>query len=89
MRITHWPGRLSNADPHDLPVGGAQVQTNWQSLVPGVLSGRGGMRALSFANTTTASTNEVISQYTLHTAKTDFIVYQLSDGTLKAGSSPS
>lgn len=89
MRITQWLGRLSNADPHDLPVGGAQLQNNWQSLVPGVLSGRNGMRAATFANSTTASTNEVIGQYAFHTPKTDFTVYMLSDGTVKAGSTPS
>lgn len=89
MKITQWLGRLSNADPHDIPPGGAQLQNNWQCLVPGVLSGRAGMRAVTFSNSTTASTNEIIGQYTFHTPRADFVVYQLSDGTVKAGSSPS
>jgi hypothetical protein len=42
--LTEWPGRVSNADPHDIPPGAGQVQDNLVCLRPGVLSARGGLQ---------------------------------------------
>jgi hypothetical protein len=43
IRISKWPGWVSNASPYILPAGGAVEQVNATSLPPGQLSVRGGM----------------------------------------------
>lgn len=42
--IRDWSGQISNADPHDLPVGAAQVQINCFQLRTGELRVRRGLR---------------------------------------------
>ena len=60
--FTKFPGLFTDVDPLDLPAGGAVVQTNVMSLVPGKLTGRGGIQAYSFA-TAIAGTDDVIAMY--------------------------
>lgn len=43
-----FQGQVSNADPHDIPVGAAQVQVNVNCVTPGQLQVRGGLRAVTF-----------------------------------------
>lgn len=47
IRISKWPGLVTAASPYILPAGGAVEQVNAQSLVPGQLSVRGGMGAVT------------------------------------------
>lgn len=50
IRIKKWLGQMSNADPHDLPPGAAQVQENLVSTTPGQLEPRLGCRVVTFEN---------------------------------------
>jgi hypothetical protein len=45
--LKQWPGLFTNYDPHDIPPGGAVVQTNLMSLSPGKLEVRRGYRYLA------------------------------------------
>lgn len=49
IRINKWPGLLTSASPYLVPAGGALEQINCQSLYPGQLSVRGGMKAVTFS----------------------------------------
>lgn len=50
IRVEKWLGQMSNADPHDLPPGAAQIQENVVSTTPGQLETRLGWRAVTFEN---------------------------------------
>jgi hypothetical protein len=47
IRISKWPGLVTAASPYILPAGGSVEQVNAQSLIPGQLTVRGGMRAVN------------------------------------------
>ncbi len=47
IRISKWSGVVTTASPYILPAGGAVEQINAQSLIPGQLTVRGGMKAVT------------------------------------------
>lgn len=91
-----WPGLLTDPDPHDLPPGGAQVQTNWASLRPGRLDGRAGMREVwgeNFSARGTAASDittlaDVVACYGFVRGEANYIVSMDTDGTVKAIRNP-
>lgn len=87
--IDEFRGLVTNADPHDLPAGAAQAQTNLQCLVPGKLTVRGGLVPVAYANATSATASNMISMFGTHRPGGEWVLYQLADGTLHAGRSPS
>lgn len=81
-------GRVSNANIHSLPAGAASVQNNIGPYTPGVWKVRPGCRPTTFANSTTANTLSVVGNCGFRRPEAFWIVYQLSDGLIKAGRTP-
>lgn len=59
IRVSKWPGLLTSASPYVLPAGGAVEQINAQSAIPGQLTIRGGMKAVTFTGTVTGELLEL------------------------------
>ncbi len=79
-------GLFTNADPHDIPPGASTEQTNIQCLKPGELTVRKGTRPVIFNNAIAAALTHIISMvHYHHPTGPEWCVYQLSDGTVKAG----
>jgi hypothetical protein len=90
-KATKWPGLISNADPHDLPPGAATVQENFTCVVPGKLTGRKGLRMVSFTNMDPAvsePTTAVLEVFAMHNATGQTVLMLLADGTVRYGRSP-
>lgn len=49
MRVTDFPGLVTNVDPDDVPAGAGTTQVNITSQVSGQLRVRRGYKALDFA----------------------------------------
>ena len=81
-------GRVSNANVHSLPAGAASVQNNIGPYTPGVWKVRPGCRPTSFANSTTANTLSVIGCAGFNRPEARWVVYQLSDGRIYSGRTP-
>jgi len=87
-----WLGRMSNADPHDIPEGGAQIQNNLQCLREGVLSVRGGVQSSSNFTDGSPGTDSLISIYGYVRPEGNGVLCVESDGRLsfrRGGSSTS
>ena len=78
-------GRVSDASPHAIPPGAAQLQKNMQIVRSGILQGRGGNRPVTFAATTTATSHDVIAVHRFDRPEATWAVYLTSGGNLKAG----
>ena len=86
-----WPGLMTDADPHDIP--GSRVQDNCQSMSPGSLTARGGIREAYFVNS--AARGAAVSDITtlpnilavglLRRPEGDYCVFLDSSGNLMAG----
>lgn len=87
-RNGQFMGRVSNASPHLVPLGAGVEQDNIRCQVPGQLDVRPGVRPVTFSNTTTASTAECQTGYFYNAPIGSSVIYQLSDGTIKFGKSP-
>lgn len=88
---TQWLGLISNADPHDIPAGGAVIQENFACLTPGRLTGRKGLRSVMFSNAdgeVNAPTDPVIAIGSMETPLGQMVVMLLEDGTVRYGRRP-
>lgn len=88
IEVENWGGRKSNLSPHHLKPGDAVVQSNCRSLVPGQLDVRGGMTPVGFTNGTTQASGNVVGVFGYPHPLGPTIIYQLDDGTVKAGRNP-
>ena len=84
MRSEGWKGLATNASPYALPAGAATEQVNLQSHVPGQLSTRGGMNAISCTETVV----EVCDLYPFRNGGLTKMVALKPNGTLAAFTSP-
>lgn len=84
-RIREFRGLVTNADPHDLPPGAAQVMDNITTLVPGQLTVRKGHAETTFANEIADVASNVIAMQYFPTSLADFTVYVTASGLVKAG----
>ena len=84
-RVNKWGGRISNASPHIVPLGGAVDQNNIRVQVEGQLDVRPGLRTCTFANAIAAVTDEIIAMYHFPQELTDIVIYETSTGLIKAG----
>ena len=80
-------GRVSNANPHFVGSGAAQTQTNIECRVAGQLDVRKGMRPVTFASEAAAvgAGVDVISIAAFDHPIGRWVIYQLTDGKLRAG----
>ncbi len=84
-----FQGRISNADPADIPLGAAVDQENFDCLIPGRLTGRKGKRLLTFAAASGATSSATVrSMIRFQGPINDQIVYANSSGELVVVSTP-
>lgn len=88
-KIREFKGLVTNADPHDLPPGAAQVMDNITTLIAGQLTARKGHAETTFANEISDVASNVIAMQYFPTALADFTVYVTASGLVKAGRSVS
>lgn len=89
MDSPYWRGRMSNADPHDLPPGAMVLQDNAISIAPGELRSRMGTRVFTFGADETVQNADVIAVCTylvVHTGN-EHILYELSNGEIRGSGS--
>lgn len=79
--IDKWAGLVTNASPYSLPPGAAVEQVNLQCLVPGRLTARPGMTALTFASSD-STTSAVRSAFRYQQGTAEHLVYQDAAGRL-------
>lgn len=84
MKLAPFRGVVSNQNPHLLPPGAVQSQSNLMDNVPGEKRNRGGHRRPTIANDTTDVTSDVIAMTAFNQPGARWIVYQLADGKIKA-----
>lgn len=89
LEFKDFLGQFSNSDPHDVPKGGFVSLTNAGCNIPGQLTVRKGIRALSFSVTAAATTATVRTMIAFNRPESRFIVYSDSGGRVKAGKAPS
>jgi hypothetical protein len=97
MDIKQFVGRISNADPHDIPPGGFVELDNLTCIVPGQLTGRNGCRELLIDNRREYSEDppvapydnvQGLASYFLQRGEANWILWQRSDGSIHAGKHP-
>jgi hypothetical protein len=76
--LKQWQGLFSDADPHDIPEGGATLQDNWTCNRPGALTVRKGMTRYSFS-TVTGATADVVGIYAFNPPVKSYIVFHTAD----------
>lgn len=85
-----WPGLISVVDPHDLPLGGATVQDNFQSRELGKLAIRKGLRIHVFDNAPGSGdaddpSADVLAMYAYHPILAQYAVFLCADGKVFVG----
>lgn len=80
---SNWQGMNSDISPHMLPPGGMQEQFNLAVVAPGRLSGRKGMRPVTFANSADAAAGDIISIYFVHRPEADWILTHNTNGEIR------
>lgn len=88
VTIDQFSGRVSNRSPHVGPEAFVEFD-NLQSLTPGVMHPRKGMRPLVFSPTITPGTDDVIAMYSYRAPASETILWENSAGKLIVGFSPS
>lgn len=89
MDIKTFQGRISNADPHDIPPGAFVEQDNLTCLIPGQLTVRKGSRELTIGNRSDYDAYQGLATYFLQRGESNWFLWQRSDGTIQAGQNPS
>lgn len=79
--IDKWAGLVTNASPYALPPGAAVEQVNLQCVVPGKLSVRPGLTAMTFASSD-STTSAVRSAFRYQQGTSEHLVYQDSAGRI-------
>jgi hypothetical protein len=79
--IDKWAGLVTNASPYSIPPGSAVEQVNLQCLVPGKLTARPGLQAITFASSD-STTAAVRSAFRYQNGTTEHLVYQDSAGRI-------
>jgi len=79
--IEKWGGLVTNASPYAIPPGAAVEQVNLQCIVPGKVTVRQGLQAVTFASSdSTTASIRVAFRYQNGTA--EHLVYQDSTGKI-------
>lgn len=87
VHLDEW-GLVSNRSPHKAPAAPV-VLDNCESLSPGRLTARRGLKQITFSNSTTAVTDDIIAMQRFQTTTGDWIIYETSAGAVKIGRDPS
>ena len=79
--IEKWPGIITNASPYAIPPGAAVEQVNLQCIVPGKVTVRPGLQAVTFASSD-STTSAVRVAFRYQNGTTEHLVYQDSFGKI-------
>lgn len=85
--IDKWGGLVTNASPYAIPNGAAVTQVNLQAIVPGQVSVRPGMQAVTWASLT-GSTFPVRRVFRAPCGNTERLIYQDDDGVVRSAEGP-
>ena len=86
--IEKWAGLATNASPYVVPPGAAVTQVNLQVLIPGQLTLRPGLAAVTWAQHT-AGTQPIVSAIRFQHSTTEQVVYQNASGHVYVAKGPS
>ncbi len=85
---TEFGGLAKNLSPHRTPLGKAVTATNVRCTNVGQLDVRKGNYPVTFGNATTAAAYPIMAMYHYQAADVDWILYEDTNGNLRAGKSP-
>lgn len=85
--IDKFSGLATNASPYAIPVTAAVTQVNLQCLVPGQLSVRPGMAAVSWSSHTGGATN-ILRIFRAPCDNSERLIYQNAAGQVIAATGP-
>lgn len=85
--IDKWPGLVTNASPYAIASGAAVTQVNLQAIIPGQVSVRPGMQAVTWASLT-SGTVPVRVAFRAPCGSTERLIFQDSAGVVRAGEGP-
>lgn len=85
--INDFGGVISNRSEHIAPEQFVTYE-NLQTLVPGKLTPRKGIRPIIFTPTISPSSNDCIAMYAFRTPMSESIVWENTNGDLQIGYSP-
>jgi hypothetical protein len=88
VRMEDWRGQNSNAAPTAIRPGFLRYLENLTAEKPGELAGRRGNVPVDFANDAADSAYDILSMMRLHVPEANWILYQDSNGQIKAGRDP-
>lgn len=79
LKMPRFLGRMSAPDPHDLPAGAFQEFDNLQTVNPGQITVRKGMKRMA-----ASVTYDAIAMYRFQRPEADWVVWENSNGDVKA-----
>lgn len=85
--IDKWAGLATNIGPYTCPPGAAATQVNVQCLVPGQISVRPGMTAVTWV-AHTGSTVPITTMRRVQAGTLETVIYQNMSGSLFYGRGP-
>lgn len=86
--IDKWTGLVTNASPYAIASGAAVTQVNLQAIVPGRVSVRPGMQAVTWASLT-GGTSPVRRVFRAPCGGTERLIYQDDAGVVRSAEGPS
>lgn len=86
--IEKWAGLVTNASPYAIPSGAAVTQVNLQVIVPGQLTVRPGLRAVSWSSLA-GGTSPVRAMFRAPCGSTERVLYQDDAGVVRSAEGPS
>lgn len=85
--IDKWPGLVTNASPYAIANGAAVTQVNLQVIIPGQVSVRPGMQAVTWSSLT-GGTEPVRVVFRAPCGSTERLIFQDAAGVVRAGEGP-
>jgi phosphoribosylformylglycinamidine (FGAM) synthase-like enzyme len=79
--IEKWAGLVTNASPYAIPPGASVEQVNLQVIVPGRVTVRSGLQAVTFASSD-STTASIRTAFRYQSGNTEQLIYQDSAGKI-------
>lgn len=87
IAFTSFGGLTTNGDARDISLGAVRME-NLSLVVPGQLTSRKGHSNVSFANGQADVLFDVIFMMRYESPSAGFVIYQLTDGSIRIGRTP-
>lgn len=85
IHVNEWKGRVSHPNPKDIPAGGFTDVMNLSTREAGRLQVRQGIQPATFTNAGVAINSQIIGIYNFIDDTGEIVIYELADGTVRAG----